>query len=84
MNLIQYINKDLINLNKKNEIIPDLQNFISNENKSSKIGTSIIDFKIICELGKGSYGIVFKVKSLLNNNVYALKKIQLFDVKSKK
>jgi hypothetical protein len=75
MNRITYLNKDLLNLNKKNDIIPDLQLFIDSENRNSTIGSSISNFSIICEVGKGSYGVVYKVKSLKDNNVYAIKKI---------
>jgi serine/threonine protein kinase len=37
----------------------------------------MIDFKIITELGRGSYGTVFKVTSMKNNLTYVLKKISL-------
>lgn len=37
----------------------------------------MIDFKIINELGRGSYGTVYKVTSLKDNLTYVLKKISL-------
>lgn len=37
------------------------------DNKNSEIGNSIADFQIIIELGRGSYGTVYKVLSLKNN-----------------
>lgn len=41
------------------------------------------DFKIIGELGKGSYGTVYKVCSNKNNKTYVLKKISLKHMKPK-
>lgn len=35
------------------------------------------NFKVIQRLGTGSYGTVFKVKRLTDNNIYALKKVFL-------
>ena len=39
------------------------------------IGNSLDDFEILRELGGGSFGSVFKVKSKKNNKLYALKKL---------
>ena len=36
----------------------------------------IKDYIIISTLGKGSYGIVYKVKKKNDNNIYVLKKIR--------
>ncbi len=47
------------------------------------IGSSINDFKIICELGRGSYGVVYKVQSLLNQEIYVIKKMELKHMKEK-
>jgi serine/threonine protein kinase len=47
------------------------------------IGSSINDFKIICELGRGSYGVVFKVQSLLDKQIYVIKKMELKHMKEK-
>lgn len=38
-------------------------------------GTKTSDFRIISTLGKGSYGTVYRVESLLNNKEYVMKKI---------
>lgn len=46
-------------------------------------GNSISDFTIINELGKGSYGIVYKVESKINKQIYVIKKIDLKLLKSK-
>jgi NIMA (never in mitosis gene a)-related kinase len=40
------------------------------------------NFSILSELGKGSYGVVYKVKSNLDNNLYVLKKINLTHIKN--
>jgi NIMA (never in mitosis gene a)-related kinase len=47
------------------------------------IGTSINDFKTICELGRGSYGVVHKVQSLLDQKIYVIKKMELKHMKEK-
>jgi serine/threonine protein kinase len=41
----------------------------------SHYGSSMKDFKILKDLGGGSYGKVFKVISLQNTHVYVLKQI---------
>ena len=41
--------------------------------RNSDIGNTMSDFKILSELGRGSYGTVFKVTSLKDNKVYVLK-----------
>jgi len=38
---------------------------------------------MIEELGKGSYGTVYKVRSLLNDEIYVLKKINMKHLKLK-
>jgi len=45
--------------------------------KSEEVGSKLSDFKIIKELGKGSYGTVYTVKSYLNSNIYVMKKMEL-------
>ena len=35
------------------------------------------DFKIISKLGEGAYSTVYKVKRIIDNNIYALKKVKL-------
>ena len=41
------------------------------------IGNNLEDFEILQVLGEGGFGKVFKVKSKLNNKVYAMKMIDL-------
>ena len=41
------------------------------------------DFKIISKLGEGAYSTVFKVKRIIDNNVYALKKVKLLNLSEK-
>jgi serine/threonine protein kinase len=41
------------------------------------------DFKILSELGRGSYGTVFKVQSAKDTGVYVLKKILMKHMKQK-
>ena len=45
--------------------------------KTEEVGSKVSDFKIIKELGKGSYGTVYTVKSLINSNIYVMKKMEL-------
>ena len=45
--------------------------------KQNEVGNKLSDFEIIKELGKGSYGTVYTVKSLLNSNIYVMKKMEL-------
>ena len=47
------------------------------------IGNKLDDFEILQLLGKGSFGKVFKVKSKLNNKVYAMKMVDLKALKDK-
>jgi protein-serine/threonine kinase len=42
-----------------------------------KVGNCLEDFEIIKELGKGSFGKVFKVRSKKNNKIYAMKILNL-------
>ena len=50
----------------------------------SEYGNSVNDFKIQGELGRGSYGIVYKVQAVKDDNkVYVLKKIMMKHLKSK-
>ena len=51
----------------------------SQRNKEVKetVGTKISDFKLLKELGKGSYGTVYTVKSYIDDNIYVMKKMEL-------
>eukprot|EP00826_Nyctotherus_ovalis_P018307 TRINITY_DN15466_c0_g2_i1.p1 TRINITY_DN15466_c0_g2~~TRINITY_DN15466_c0_g2_i1.p1 ORF type:complete len:548 (-),score=120.59 TRINITY_DN15466_c0_g2_i1:278-1900(-) len=52
---------------------------------SSRYGSSMADFEVVCELGHGSYGVVYKVKARKDlNNVYALKKLPIQHMKPKR
>ena len=51
--------------------------------KNSDIGNQMADFKIISELGRGSYGTVYKVESKKDGGIYVLKKISLQHMKQK-
>ena len=60
-------------------------NFNSNLNsfksKEASVGFRLSDFEIIKQLGKGSYGTVFVVRSKLDNNTYVMKKMELNHLK---
>jgi NIMA (never in mitosis gene a)-related kinase len=47
------------------------------------VGSCLANFQILTELGKGSYGVVYKVKSNVDGQVYVLKKINLTHLKTK-
>ena len=47
------------------------------------VGMKLSDFKILKELGKGSYGIVYTVRSYLDDNEYVMKKMELNHLKPK-
>ena len=47
------------------------------------VGCKLSDFKIVKELGKGSYGTVYTVKSYLDENIYVMKKMELNNLKEK-
>ena len=49
--------------------------------KKDDVGNKLSDFEIIKELGKGSYGTVYTVKSLLNSNIYVMKKMEINHLK---
>lgn len=56
------------------------QNKIEGE---STVGDRVADFKIIGELGRGTYGVVYKVISNIDKCVYVMKKINIKHVKQK-
>ena len=47
------------------------------------VGNKLIDFRIISELGRGSYGVVKRVESLLDHKEYVMKKINIKQLKQK-
>ena len=47
-----------------------------NRNDSS-VGNGMLDFRVVKELGKGSYGTVYLVRSLLDHGEYVMKNISL-------
>lgn len=47
------------------------------------VGSRLSDFKILKELGKGSYGTVYTVRSNIDDNVYVMKKMELNNLKEK-
>ncbi|EAR83044.2 Serine/Threonine kinase domain protein (macronuclear) [Tetrahymena thermophila SB210] len=42
-----------------------------------KPNSKLNDFKILCKLGEGSFSTVFKVLRLVDNKIYAMKKVQM-------
>ena len=59
------------------------QNFYKPRIKEEvEIGDSYDDYKILKELGKGSQGVIYKVQSLRNHQIYVMKKINLKQMSS--
>ena len=55
----------------------------NNKKQNENVGTKLSDFKILKELGKGSYGTVYTVLSYKNDNIYVMKKMELNHLKEK-
>ena len=51
------------------------------DESTAGVGCSLKEFKIMSELGKGAYGTVYKVISLVNHQEYVLKKISIKHLK---
>ena len=49
----------------------------------TKMGDKSEDFELLRKLGKGSFGTVYKVKSKINNKIYAMKILNISDLKKK-
>lgn len=74
--------------NKTPIIAQKLRSISQQENKfgaeiEGNVGNCVADFKIISELGRGSYGVVNKVISNVDNRIYVMKKINIKHVKQK-
>ena len=54
-----------------------------NINHNNRVGNRLKDFRIIKELGKGSYGTVFTVMSLIDEKIYVMKRMELNHLKEK-
>jgi NIMA (never in mitosis gene a)-related kinase len=50
---------------------------------NNDLQTSLNDFKILQEIGKGAFGSVFKVKRIIDGEIYALKKVPMEKLKPK-
>jgi serine/threonine protein kinase len=53
------------------------------ENTIPNIGSHLVDFEVLSELGRGAYGIVSKVRSLIDKNLYVIKMMDLRYMKEK-
>ena len=63
----------------------DNNTFQNNDNKNKSkdvyVGSRLSDFEIIKQLGKGSYGTVYTVRSKIDSNTYVMKKMELNHLK---
>ena len=65
----------IINVDNKRVIACKVPSFyIKNDKNNKNIGKSIEDFTILQVMGEGAFGFVAKVKSKINQEIYALKK----------
>ncbi len=46
----------------------------------SQMGSKFDDFEVLIKLGEGSFGKVLKVRSKINNKIYAMKKINISEI----
>ena len=49
----------------------------------TQMGNKSEDFEILKKLGEGSFGKVFKVRSKINNKVYAMKQINISEIRTR-
>ena len=49
--------------------------------KQASVGSRLSNFEIVKQLGKGSYGTVYVVRSKLDMNTYIMKKLELIHLK---
>lgn len=61
----------------------DVNSVNSYKTNYSKVGIKLSDFKILKELGKGSYGTVYTVRSYIDDNIYVMKKMELNNLTDK-
>ena len=54
------------------------------QNEINEMGNKVDDFEILQVLGEGSFGYIAKVKSLINHNIYAMKKIDISKIEEEK
>jgi NIMA (never in mitosis gene a)-related kinase len=59
----------------------DVNKLRNEKEDEAGVGSSLADFKVMCELGKGAYGVVYKVISVRDGREYVLKKIPIKHLK---
>jgi NIMA (never in mitosis gene a)-related kinase len=59
----------------------DVNKLRNEKEDEAGVGSSLGDFKVMCELGKGAYGVVYKVISVKDGREYVLKKIPIKHLK---
>lgn len=75
------LNNYMTNAEDETHTVPLKDHRPFDDEKEINIGGTAKDFVIICELGRGSYGVVYKVQSNIDSNVYVMKKINLKHLK---